>query len=790
MEKTAAGSCPVPHNVTEVYMKRIFALVLSLVIILGSFALCSGAADKYYDSGIDYTESLETFYDNPARGQAGYSWYRCYNDAEIAKGRQNKPNTSLSGGLYCPFFDLSSFSAGNHYPSGSPGNAVDRKAVGGKNIEINQSTLDMLDAMLAAARQHGSQFIIRFSYDRGGAGYSGGEPGAGLTSAEGQALYDEEYKKVYQEIYDKYINEGKNPVAARVRAEKEGAEQAKANIKKKYVTDYSYWVETHIKQLCTVLNKYPDTILAIGCGIVGPWGEMHTSYYDGADVLAMWDKYLDSEIGIQMRSLGPMLSYMNTTDIGLIKNPVKYGDKGYRVGMWNDGYLGTDSDYGSWGSGSSPSRTNGVKILKEHALRVPYGGELAYCDAATVAKCNIIHSTDLVKELYDTHLNYLHNIAGDGNDVTKELKKITFNASYYYDGLPDVSAYYGQTMQKFMLDHMGYRFVLRKSENTKTANRGDTVSFSGRIENVGFGNLMVNTVNELIVVAPDGTKSVVKTLLDPTEWMTAKTTSFNITLSVPQTSAQGKYDVYLRFATVGYEDSDRNTVSVRFANKDTWNSELGANYIGSFDVLGVKGGYAEKFEQINTGSFTDVRAKDWFADAVDFVTSAAGKNIMKGMGGGLFAPNGTTTRGQLVTVLYNMESQPDVSGIKTPFTDVKSSKYYAKPIAWAYANNIVKGMSDTEFSPEGLITREQFSAILYRYSQYKSYDTSKSVSLDSYPDASSVSKYARTSMAWANAEGLITGTTFGAGIVLNPQGTAIRAQMAQIMTRFIRLCAN
>lgn len=176
-------------------------------------------------------------------------------------------------------------------------------------------------------------------------------------------------------------------------------------------------------------------------------------------------------------------------------------------------------------------------------------------------------------------------------------------------------------------------------------------------------------------------------------------------------------------------------------------------------------------------TFTDVVEGEWYEKDVAYVYE---HSLMDGTGNGAFSPNGTTTRAALVTILYRMEGEPSVSGGGT-FTDVASTAWYAPAVAWAAANHIVNGTTDTTFSPDQAITREQMAVILYRYAQAKGWDTSTSADLSGYQDQGRVSDYARAAMAWANGTGLIGGTT---STTLSPKDTAIRAQAAAILHRF------
>ena len=175
--------------------------------------------------------------------------------------------------------------------------------------------------------------------------------------------------------------------------------------------------------------------------------------------------------------------------------------------------------------------------------------------------------------------------------------------------------------------------------------------------------------------------------------------------------------------------------------------------------------------------FIDVAEGDWFYDAVVY---AYQNELMDGVGGNRFAPNSETTRAQLVTILYRLEGQPAVSG-DLPFTDVEAGIWYTDAILWAAQNNIVNGVSDTEFAPGDDLTRQQLVTILYRYAEAKGYDVSASADLSGYPDADQVQDYAQPAMAWAVAENIIQGMEDG---TLKPAGNASRAQIATILMRF------
>ena len=175
--------------------------------------------------------------------------------------------------------------------------------------------------------------------------------------------------------------------------------------------------------------------------------------------------------------------------------------------------------------------------------------------------------------------------------------------------------------------------------------------------------------------------------------------------------------------------------------------------------------------------FGDVKSGDWFYNDVKYVYE---KGMMAGTAADVFAPNATTTRAMIVTILYRLEGSPAVTGTSA-FTDVPAGQWYTDAVNWAAANQIVNGTSATTFAPDAPITREQMAAILYRYAQYKGYDVTEKADLSGYSDNGQISAYAKDALAWANAAKLINGMT---DTTLAPQGSATRAQVSAILHRF------
>ena len=179
---------------------------------------------------------------------------------------------------------------------------------------------------------------------------------------------------------------------------------------------------------------------------------------------------------------------------------------------------------------------------------------------------------------------------------------------------------------------------------------------------------------------------------------------------------------------------------------------------------------------------------DWAHEGLDYCIY---HGYIAGTSASTVSPNGVCTRAQLVSILYRVQGEPttvkgyELSKLRAPFNDVPRGQWYTDAIWWAKLMGVVSGTSATTFDPEGEITREQLAVILYNYTkQFAPGSLTATGSLSGFPDAASVSSWARTEMAWAVGNGLISGTGSGSVAYLTPQGSATRAQVAAILMRF------
>ena len=220
-----------------------------------------------------------------------------------------------------------------------------------------------------------------------------------------------------------------------------------------------------------------------------------------------------------------------------------------------------------------------------------------------------------------------------------------------------------------------------------------------------------------------------------------------------------------------------------------WLAENGTVFLAGDNVISfsssvLKATWKDTTEVDVTQMFTDVE-KNWAYPGIQYCVT---HGIMGGMGDGTFAPTGTTTRAQIVQILYNLEGTPAVSGT-TPFTDL-TANWYKPAILWAYQNNVVAGTSPTTFDPDQPVTREQIAVILtqYMFNVLKMNRTWTPADLSTFPDGANVSGWAKEAMQDAVALGLINGTKAPDDkVYLDPQGSAARQQVATILMNF---CQN
>jgi hypothetical protein len=274
------------------------------------------------------------------------------------------------------------------------------------------------------------------------------------------------------------------------------------------VTPDHEWVLKHVKQLAPVLSKNTDVIVALEMGMHGAYGEMHS------DTNITYDRVAEA-VNLMLRNTPPELKILTRTGnysakvLGFDNWGVDFnidgekfaeiakakGDTMYRVGMFNDGYLGTQYDYGTWGADCATSicREEGVAWLEKYSINTPYGGEAL----TTAGGYDVINTPEFLSyEGFRTHTSYL-NVQWNNNLIDGWKKSHFEGKDFEYDG----SKIDSLTGFKYVNDHLGYRFVLRESWMSDTVGDDGILRAKLRIQNVGFGNLTrkMNASLEIVV---------------------------------------------------------------------------------------------------------------------------------------------------------------------------------------------------------------------------------------------------------------------------------------------------
>ncbi len=312
----------------------------------------------------------------------------------------------------------------------------------------------------------------------------------------------------------------------------------------------------HIAKVSTVLDRYPSVITAIEVGMFGPWGEMHTSKAaNGENISAAMKAFLDGvrDVPILVRTPRMIYSYLGISIDDIDTYTIDRDSSAYRLGIFNDGYLGSANDLGTYSD-----REREIEFLSKQTEHLPYGGEV-------VIPGSTLHDIDnCTAEMFKINLSYL-NI--EWNDQVIDKWKNT----YYSAKSGTDSAYYGKTAFDYINCRMGYRFVVSDSIVAYSKSSED-ITVKLEIKNVGFGNL--TRKKQITVYLVDGENNV--TAIDGSEY-----SGGDISVAPKSINADKTYKVYV--ALHSGEKNGLPAYSVRFANPDMWNEDLQANYVGTIE---------------------------------------------------------------------------------------------------------------------------------------------------------------------------------------------------------------
>lgn len=352
----------------------------------------------------------------------------------------------------------------------------------------------------------------------------------------------------------------------------------------------------HLEQLGAVISRHSEAVVSVECGIFGKWGEMHGSKACTQEnfnlVIDKWLEVLPQSIPISVRTPSQYAAWCGIAMYDLPAQVTTKEQKEYRVGIYNDGYLASATDLGTY-----VNREQEIMWLSNQAKHTLFGGEAG----STYGKRGEVGLTAayMEKEAFLTHLTYLN---GSWNEqLVNALKREAYEGSD--------PRYQGRSGYEYVKNHFGYRFVVRGVRMTQEVPQGWNLILETDVENVGFANLVKPKELTVLVV---GNGNVIRYPVmewvensDPTQWDSKKTTTFQVSAYLPEDIALGTYDVYLSIATPSVlNEEDQPIYAVQLANdcENVWNEKYQANYLGNFTVTekpktltwSLRGGYELK----------------------------------------------------------------------------------------------------------------------------------------------------------------------------------------------------
>ena len=342
---------------------------------------------------------------------------------------------------------------------------------------------------------------------------------------------------------------------------------------------------THIEQLCDVVSDYDDIVLGFECGIVGVYGEMHSSIYtDKQYTNPIIDTYLENtpeSMILMLRTPWNIANYLGESRETLANVITEKGSKEYRLGIYNDGYMNSGSDLGTW-----VNRAQEIKFLENQSGHTTYGGEYGSAYESTLLPNEACIPENAIPEMYRTHVNFIRGNVYKigGKNAVFGYDQFTYSDEYEEEWFPDNSAFYGLDCHKFITAHLGYRLVLRESELSASPQAGETLELRGKIENTGFANILHNP-NAQILLVKDSAIYTCDVDMNAFDIKSCKTYEYDFTLALPSSMAGGDYEVYLRLA--GSDNSFYSCVKsgIQFANNgEIYNTQFGANKLGTITV--------------------------------------------------------------------------------------------------------------------------------------------------------------------------------------------------------------
>ena len=339
-------------------------------------------------------------------------------------------------------------------------------------------------------------------------------------------------------------------------------------------------LKSHIQQIADskLLEEYQDILMFVESGFVGcygeQWGGKYCSLEQKAELLDLLLDVVPDPIPVTVRTPNIFAKWVGIDQKSLADWVSEPGSRAARVGLFDDGYMGSDSDLGTYANRAAETAWLGRQTLTSY-----FGGEFSG-NLEFAKQYDTYLPENAIPEMYRTHLSYINS------NIFGLYDSYTFGAQY---DVPDVdnSAYYGLTVRQFIRDHLGYRFVIRKAEITPTVTQGGVLRLKFSVENTGFANPIRNQKAELFL-EKDGCYIRTEIPVDPTQWRSCAVSTEDISVRIPGGLEPGEWKVCLKLSVGNNTVPETHLRSVRFANDGIWNAGLGANEIGNIQVTAAQ----------------------------------------------------------------------------------------------------------------------------------------------------------------------------------------------------------
>ena len=335
-------------------------------------------------------------------------------------------------------------------------------------------------------------------------------------------------------------------------------------------------LKSHMEQLreSGIFTDYQDILMYVESGMVGcygeQWGGKYCSLEQKAELLDLWLDIVPDPIPVTVRTPNIFAVWAGIKQAELADWTSEPGSRAARIGLYDDGYMGSDSDLGTY-----VNRETETAWLGRQTRTSYFGGEFSG-NLEFAQKYSTYLPENAIPEMYRTHLSYINS------NIFKLYQDYTFDKTY---DVPDAdnSAYYGQTVYKFMRDHLGYRFVLRSADVTGNAEQGGKIRAAFKVENTGFANPVREQKCE-ILLEKGGCFYRAPVKIDSRQWQSCTVSEETLDLQLPSGIEPGDWRVCLKLS-IGENTTEQLALrSVQFANADTYDASLGANYLGTVRV--------------------------------------------------------------------------------------------------------------------------------------------------------------------------------------------------------------